>query len=305
MKDVTSREDARYTGESLSPQLDDGSPPLHKMAMSEMTTYRWTFPEDVIAYREGGVDAIGVWRPKLSQFGDERGIELVRESGLSVSSLSWAGGFTGSNGHSFRECVDDAHDAINVAGALGADCLVIISGARAGHTNNHARRLLIDGLDLLADSAAAHGVALAIQPVHPQLADEWSFLTTLDDTLDVIDRCKHDCVRLAFDVYHLWQEPRLIERIPEFASLVSLVQLSDWREPTRSEHDRCLPGDGDIPLGDVVSAFDDSQYDGYFEFEIWSEELWKSDYDLVIQSCRSRFDALFKRQRSIRESPPL
>ncbi len=305
MKDVTSREDARFTQDASSPQLDVGSPPLHRMAMSEMTTYRWTFPEDVTAYREAGVDAIGIWRPKLSQFGDERGIDLVRESGLSVSSLSWAGGFTGSNGHSFRECVDDARDAINVAGALGAECLVIMSGARAGHTANHARRLLIDGLDLLADSAAAHGVALAIQPVHPKLAGEWSFLTTLDDTLDVIDRCNHDCVRMAFDIYHLWHEPRLIERIPEFASLVSLVQLSDWREPTRSDHDRCLPGDGDIPLGDVVSAFADSEYDGYYEFEIWSEELWKSDYDQIIKSCRSRFDDLFTRRRSIQESPPL
>ena len=62
MKNVTSREDARYTEGSSSPQLNDGAPPLHRMAMSEMTTYRWTFPEDVTAYREAGVDAIGIWR---------------------------------------------------------------------------------------------------------------------------------------------------------------------------------------------------------------------------------------------------
>lgn len=295
MKDVTSREDARSQKESLTLPAEGSARPALKMSMSEMTTYRWTFPEDVIAYRQAGIDAIGIWRPKLSQFGEERGVDLVRDSGLSVSSLSWAGGFTGSNGHSFRECVDDARDAVNVAGELKADCVVMISGARAGHTGNHARRLLVDGLCLLADSAAERGVELALQPVHPQLANEWSFLTGLDETLDVIDRCNHEFVKLAFGVYHLWREPQLIKRIPEIAELVSVVQLSDWREPALSDHDRCLPGDGDIPLDDVVAAFAVADYDGFFELEIWSEELWNSDYEQVLLNCCSRFDNLLPR----------
>jgi len=109
----------------------------------------------------------------------------------------------------------------------------------------------------------------------------------------VIDCCNHEFVKLAFGVYHLWHEPSLIERIPEIAPLVSVVQLSDWREPALSEHDRCLPGDGDIPLDQIVSAFDDSDYEGFFEMEIWSEELWNSDYEQVLLNCRSRFGALF------------
>ncbi len=97
--------------------------------MNEMTTYRWSFEEDVQRYAAAGIQAIGVWRRKLSDFGEARGIELLKQSGLAVSNLLWAGGFTGSEGHTFRESIDDAIEAIRVAGAMQAKCVIIYSGA--------------------------------------------------------------------------------------------------------------------------------------------------------------------------------
>ena len=57
------------------------------LSINEVTTYRWSFDEDVRRYREVGIEAIGVWRHKLSDFGEQRGIEYLAESGLAVSSL--------------------------------------------------------------------------------------------------------------------------------------------------------------------------------------------------------------------------
>ena len=101
----------------------------------------------------------------------QRGIELLKDSGLAVSNLLWAGGFTGSEGHTYRESLDDTADAIRLAAQLGAQCLVVYSGARAGHTHNHARRLLTDALSKLAPLAAEHKVTLALEPMHPDLRD--------------------------------------------------------------------------------------------------------------------------------------
>ena len=124
---------------------------MARLSMNEMTTYRWSFDNDVAEYRAAGIPAIGVWRQKLSDYGEEKGIELLAETGLPVSNLLWAGGFTGSCGHSFRESVDDAAEAIRLAAALKAGCLVVYSGGRAGHTHNHARRLLIEAMRELVD----------------------------------------------------------------------------------------------------------------------------------------------------------
>ena len=120
------------------------------LSISETTTFRWSFEEDVTRYAAAGIPAIGVWRQKLSDYGEAKGIELLAESRMAVSHLFWAGGFTGSDGRSFRASIEDAADALRTAAALGTHTLVAHSGARAGHTFNHARRLFKDALAELA-----------------------------------------------------------------------------------------------------------------------------------------------------------
>ena len=85
---------------------------MARLSINELTTFRWTFEEDVHHYQAAGIEGIGVWRQKLSDFGEEKGIELLVDSGLRVSSLLWAGGFTGSDGRSHKESVEDGKEAI-------------------------------------------------------------------------------------------------------------------------------------------------------------------------------------------------
>src|SRR3979409_1425890 len=135
------------------------------LSINEMTTYRWSFEEDVLNYRAAKIGAIGVWRQKLADFGEEKGIELLAEHGLAVSNLLWAGGFTGSDGHTYRESLRDAADAIQLAAALKASCLVVDSGARSRHTQNHARRLFLGAVRELLPLAAELNVTLAVEPM--------------------------------------------------------------------------------------------------------------------------------------------
>src|SRR4051794_18076560 len=81
---------------------------MARLAISELTTFRWSFEEDVEQYRSAGANAIGVWRQKLADVGEERGAAILSAAGLAVSSLQWAGGFTGSDGHSHQESIADA-----------------------------------------------------------------------------------------------------------------------------------------------------------------------------------------------------
>lgn len=266
-----------------------------RMSMNQTTTLPWSFDEDLDAYERAGIGAVGVSRRKLDEFGVERGIERLRDSRLEVSSLGWVGGFTGANGYSMKEAVQEARAAIDVAHAMGASCLTVVSGGLAGHIHSHARRLLYESLSRLVDKADAQGVRLALQPMHRLFARDWSFLSTLDETLELLNRLNHPAVGLAFGTYHFWEEPRLLERIPEVAVRTSLVQLSDWRSPTRCHNDRALPGDGCIPIGEIMSAFEACRYAGWYEIEVWSRDLWKRPGTDLMAECRERFAALWPR----------
>src|SRR5689334_4168678 len=143
------------------------------LSINEVTTFRWSFEEDVERYAAAGVPAIGVWRQKVSDCGEEKAAELLKSKRLKVSTLLWAGGFTGSDGRSFRESVDDGVEAVRQAARLGAASLVVYSGGRAGHTHNHARRLFRDALKELAAAAADANVVLAVEPRHAGCAGEF------------------------------------------------------------------------------------------------------------------------------------
>lgn len=283
---------------SHHPRFEYHAPPARatlvtpRMSVNQITTYRWGFDEDLVHYQRAGVESVGVWRPKLEEYGEERAIDLLHDTGLDVSSLSWVGGFTGQHGYAFDDAVREARETLELASRMKADCVVMLSGARAGHTFNHARRLLIDALRQLADDAADAGVALAVQPMMELFSQKWSFVETLDETLGILDACRHRSVGLAFDVYHLWQEDNLLSRIREVARRTKIVQLNDWHRDPQSEYDRALIGDGEIPLRDIIEAFLMGGYTGDFEISVWSEELWKADYEELLSQCQSRFDAL-------------
>ena len=116
-----------------------------ELSMNEVTTFRWSFEEDVENYRRAGYRSIGVWRHKLSDLDEEYAVDLLAGSGLSVSSLACAGGFTGLGGVSFREGIDDAITALRLAAKMQAGCLVVHPGGRNNHTSRHAFRLLRHG----------------------------------------------------------------------------------------------------------------------------------------------------------------
>ena len=243
------------------------------LSLNETTTFRWSFEDDVAQYAAAGIQAIGIWRQKLSDCGQDRARELIRQHHLGVSHLFWAGGFTGSEGHSYRESVEDTAEALRTAAALGATCLVVCSGARAGHTFNHARRLVEGALKELVPLAEELGVVMALEPMHPGCAARCTFLNNLDDALGIIQAIDRPHVKLLLDTYHLGQDPDLVERIPQIASQIALVQLGDAKCPPQGEQNRCRLGDGIVPLRKIVCALRSAGYDGFFDVELLGEDV--------------------------------
>ena len=257
-----------------------------RISLSQLTTLRWTLLDEVLQLKASGYDGIGLWRPKIAEIGEDLSAELIRDNGLGVSSLSFAGGFTGVNGLSYDDALADARDAIADAEMLGAENLIVVSGTRNGHTVRHSRRLLVDALCELADFAGLRGVRLCLLPMHQFFAGSWTYLNTLDETLELLGRVNHPHAGLAFDTYQLCQEPQLIERIPELAAMTGVVQISDARRPPQSRAERCVPGEGTIPLAEIVRAFHRSGFDGYYDVQVWSNAGWSGDYQLAAAQCR-------------------
>ncbi len=257
-----------------------------RLAVNELSTYRWSFEEDVLNYSAAGFGAIGIWRPKLADYGEEKAVELLREHKLQISSLQWIGGFTGSDGRSYRDSFHDALDTIQLASDIGAATVVVLAGGRCGHTRNHAARLLRIALKDLAEAAEAVGVQLAIEPMHIGCSHDWSFLNTVPQCLDVIAHIGSPNLGIVFDCYHLAQEILDSQWLESIAPFVRLVQLGDAKHAPMGEQNRCLLGHGRVPLPQIMHAFQNCGYKGFFELELVGEEVEHMQYESILGQAR-------------------
>lgn len=263
---------------------------MSTLSMNEVTTYRWTLEEDLRRYREFGYEGIGLWRRKLEDYGLPGAVELVAESGLKVTHLGWAGGFTGSDGRTYDDAVRDALGAIRLAAQLEAECLVLYSGGRNNHTFRHAERLLTAAIDELLDYAIAADVVLALEPIHHDCAAEWSFLTEPAEALAVVERFGCDHLKLALDAYHFGDSPEVLANLGELARHAALIHLADRQTPRCIDQSRCALGEGSIPWVQFATGLIEAGFAGDFDVKIFGPEVSPSDYESLLTGAQQAGD---------------
>lgn len=260
--------------------------------MNEVTTYRWSFEQDVSGYVEAGYKAIGVWRQKLSDYGEVQGIDLLAESGLHVTNLQWAGGFTGSDGRSLQESIDDAAHAIRLAGAMQAGCLVVYTGGRNNHTFRHAERLLRTAIDSLLQLADDADVTLAIEPMHPACATEWTFLTDVESTIEILEYFCSPRLKLVLDVYHFGHDQSVLANLDQIVAHTALVQLSDRRCAHGVDQIRCPLGTGHLPLEGILHRLLEAGFQGDFDVELLGQDMQLCEYECLLSTSKQTLDRL-------------
>ncbi|HET6426433.1 MAG TPA: TIM barrel protein [Planctomycetaceae bacterium] len=139
-----------------------GLPYAVSLSMHQSLICGADLPDQVAALQTRPNWQLGVLRKRLWQFGIERATDLFFHQQVPVSTLSWAGGFTGTLGFRFHEAVDDALIAIEEADRIGAETLVIAPGGQGTFTYRHARRMAIDGVQRIVGAAADRQLKLAI-----------------------------------------------------------------------------------------------------------------------------------------------
>jgi len=261
------------------------------VAVSQVTSVRWELVDDVAMARTLGFDAVALWRPKVSDVGAETAARLLAESGVRASSLQWVGGFTGGDGRSFAESVEDALEALTMAEAVGAPVLVVHGGCRAGHTRSHAQRLLTQALELLAPVAARADVTLAVKPMPPTDSGGCGFLAALADAVSFVERFDDPAVRLALDLWHFADDPALPALVGRLAPLTAVVHVADRCGPAVAGGDRLPPGQGTLPLEAAVAELVAKGYAGPVEFDPVGEMVEILGYDGIWRETRLLADA--------------
>jgi len=254
--------------------------PLSRLCLHTITTKPWSIEEAAGNYSERGVSGITVWRDALADRNIKKTGDMLRQNGLSVVSLCRGGFFPSRDVEKRKLAIDDNRRAIEEALELGTDKIVLVCGADPSQSLEDSRKQIHEGIASVLSEAAAAGIRLAIEPLHPMYADTRSAINTLAQANDLAEALNSKWVGVAVDVYHLWWDPDLekeIKRCGEHGNLLAF-HICDWKSPTTDMlNDRGLMGEGCIPLKKIRSWVEAAGFDGFIEVEIFSVEYWKRD----------------------------
>jgi sugar phosphate isomerase/epimerase len=268
---------------------------LSKLCIHTITTKPWDIEVAAAKYSEAGVQGITVWRDALAGRNIQATGQLLRDNGLSIVSLCRGGFFPNSSSIKRNAALDDNRRAIEEAFELGTKMVVLVCGAEPEQSLEDSRKQIQDGIAALIPDAAASGVQLAIEPLHPMYADTRSAINTLSQANDMVESLNSQWVGVAVDVYHLWWDPNLekeIKRCGENNALLAF-HICDWKTPTADMlNDRGVMGEGCIPIQKIKNWVQETGFDGFNEVEIFSTEYWKKDQSFFLEEIITAFKKL-------------
>lgn len=254
-----------------------------RSSISQITTVSATFAEDVTAYRAAGAGGIGIWEFKLADDGEAR--EVLYESGLAVTTCIPAVPsilpLPGMEGPAEPEArVAAIGESLHRLAAFEPTGVLCLTGPAGELGEDEARRIVVDGLRTLADVADRAGVRLGVEPIQRRFREEWTIVSSLPETLSLLDEVGRPNLGIMFDTWHLWDSGDVLDDLERHIDRLVGVHVADWRESTRNTNDRVFPGDGVAGLPALLGALDRAGWDGWYDVEIFSDltledSLWR------------------------------
>ncbi len=261
--------------------------PPPRLAVHTITTKPWSTEQCIEKYAAAGVGGITFWRYSFEGRDPAAVGRQARDAGLEVVSVARGGFFPAPTEPARREAIDDNLRAIDEAAAAGAPSLVLVCGAVPGQALADSHAQIRDGIAACLDHAAAAGVVLAIEPLHPMYAAERSAINTMAQANALCEALgSGPNIGIACDVYHTWWDDALEAEIARAGAAGNLTayHICDWLSPTTDFlNDRGLMGEGCIDLPQIGRWVERAGFAGFHEVEIFSGRWWASDQDAYLK----------------------
>jgi sugar phosphate isomerase/epimerase len=252
------------------------------LSLSEISTVTASFRDDLRAYAAAGFEGIGIWEMKLGD--DEADLEAFRASGLSATNCvpavpSILPNTVIEGPEDVGERVEALCASLHRFARYDPDCVLCLTGAAGGRDEAEARGLVIDGLRRIAAAAGNAGVRLGLEPIHASQRDDLTLITTIPETVALLDEAGLPDVGIMIDLWHVGDTPEIERHLAENVDRITGVHVAEWRPPGRD--DRALPGDRSARLMRILH---EAGWRGAWDVEIFGDaeqpdSLWALDVD--------------------------
>jgi 2-keto-myo-inositol isomerase len=243
---------------------------------------------------ESGYAAIELWNDDLTQFEQQGGSleEIKRRTqdlGLAVPSVIALFGWMQSEGESKREALEEARRRMAQAATVGAPRIVASpvpdnQSLDIGHAAARYRELLELGEHM--------GVSPAME-----FLGFFRNVYQLEQAVAIARQADHPDASIVLDPFHLYRGGSGFGGLTTLSDMnISICHFNDSPStPPQFEQgdgDRIYPGDGILPLVQMLHDLTAIGYDGYLSVELFNPNYWQQDLRKVARIAREKTEAI-------------
>ena len=258
-----------------------------RLCVNSLSSQHWTLWEDLECYERLGIHRISLFMPKLLKAGLDRAEAEIEGRALRVDGILPGSSFDLLDEGSWPPTQDALVMGIEVAQRVGATTVQTPGGSAGGSPYEEAADRFARAIAPVAAAAGSAGVRLALEPTRPQFA-HIGFVHTLRDALALATELG---IWVVPDTAHSWWEADVAGLLTQGASRIAVMQVADlaFRAPVL---ERLVPGDGALPLGQLLDATLAAGFSGPFELEILGSAIESEGYESAIRRSFSYLTAL-------------
>ena len=179
-------------------------------------------------------------------------------------------------------------ELIRKAELVKARSIYMMTGGRGNLSWEQAANNFAEAIAPCISQAKDAGIALAIENAPAVYADV-HIAHTLNDALALAEIAN---VGVCIEIFACWAEANLHALFKRALPRCCLVQLSDYIYGDRALPARAVPGDGVIPLRQIISWLQDVGYRGAFDLELIGPRIDKEGHFDAVQRAAKYLDQM-------------
>ena len=257
-----------------------------RAALNTVTMKRGMDPLQAIKVTAAaGFSGIGLWWDALKEHRDQHGSladvkQALNDGGLRAEEICFTGGWMWAEGEARKQTFDDARLRAEMAAEVGAPCVIACASGGKGDPEKAAA-----DFRALCDVGQEFGVAMALEYI-----GAFEQYHDVKSGLGLVRAAEHPYGKLLIDIFHSFRGGTVAAdfKLPK-GDEVGLVHINDVPAGDimqMNDSHRVLPGEGVLPLKEVLANLAAGGYEGALSVEIFNEAIWALPVEEVAKKAR-------------------
>lgn len=247
------------------------------------TTMKVDLPADIAAASAAGFKALEIWAAKLDNYLRDHNCAqlnaLFSQYAIFPASINSIEFITFRSEREYAQIISRCQQLCTWAQELGCDKIVVVPSPtpKGGASRTEIRTESVRVLRELAAIAKPYGVKLAFE----FLGFPWCSVRTLEQCWEIVQETALPNVGLVIDTCHFYaggSSPDSIEEVvPEKIFIFHINDVEERPKDTIEDAHRLLPGEGVIPLHDILARLKGIGFDGLCSVELFRPAYWERE----------------------------